>query len=123
LISEVRLAQPSLAQNRFEDLYHPVGSQIIGSLSGKPHERVLREILRRLARILRIRRSNHAATMLQPEQYRAEHSRIRSQTKMRKTAQISKISYQNKAYQEYTDLTYKEEVAGSNPASPTLNTA
>src|SRR4028118_759432 len=68
LISEVRLAQPRFAQNRFEDLYHPVGSQIIGSLSGKPHERVLREILRRLARILRIRRSNHAAIMLQPEQ-------------------------------------------------------
>ena len=89
MISEVRLAQPRFAQNRFEDLYHPVGSQIIGSLSGKPHERVLREILRRLARILRIRRSNHAAIMLQPEQYRAEQGRTCSLTKMPEAAQIS----------------------------------
>jgi hypothetical protein len=33
-----------------------------------------------------------AATVLQPEQYRAEQGRIRSRTKMPQTAQISGIS-------------------------------
>jgi hypothetical protein len=54
LLSEVRLAHPRFAQSRFEALYHPVTSKVIGSLPGKPHERVSRETLRRLARILRI---------------------------------------------------------------------
>jgi hypothetical protein len=36
LLSEIRLAQPRCGQNRFEALSHPVGSQIVGSLPGKP---------------------------------------------------------------------------------------
>ena len=64
-----------------------------------------------------------AATMLQPEQYRAEHGRMRSRTKLPKTAQISEISQLNRAQEEDAHLTYKEEVAGSSPASPTMDTA
>src|SRR4028118_800606 len=36
LLSQVRLVQPKFAQNRFEDLDHPVGSPIVGSLPGLP---------------------------------------------------------------------------------------
>jgi hypothetical protein len=54
--------------------------------------------------------------VLQPEQYRAEHGRIRFHTRMRETAQISGISYQDRAYQKYSDLTTNQEVAGSSPA-------
>ena len=39
MLSEVRLAQPGFAQKRFEDLHHPVGSQVVGSLPGNPNAR------------------------------------------------------------------------------------
>ncbi len=58
-------------------------------------------------------------SVLQPEQDRAEHSRIRSRTEMPKIAQISGISQQDRTQEENTNLTYKEGVAGSNPASST----
>ena len=67
--------------------------------------------------------AERAATMLQPEQNRAEHSRIRSRTEIPKTAQISRISQQDRTQKENPNLTYKEGAAGSNPASPTIKIA
>jgi len=40
-----------------------------------------------------------------------------------KTGYSCTISRQGRTYQESVDLTYKEGVAGSNPASPTLEKA
>jgi hypothetical protein len=46
----------------------------------------------RLQRFSCPRTSNHAATVLQPEEYRAEQDRIRFRTRRLKTAQISGLS-------------------------------
>ncbi len=61
-----------------------------------------------------------AATMLQPEQDASGQSRKTTAQKTAETAYLCGVSRQSSTYPESVDLTYKEEVAGSNPASPTL---
>jgi hypothetical protein len=58
--------------------------------------------------------------VLQPELDTPEHARIRSRLAASNTAYINRILRQGRIHLESSDLTYKEEVAGSNPASPTL---
>src|ERR687894_3278890 len=58
-------------------------------------------------------------SVLQPEQYGAERGRIRLRREMRETARICGLIRQDRAGKDTPDLTYKEEVAGSSPASPT----
>jgi hypothetical protein len=60
-----------------------------------------------------------AATVLQPEQYTPGQSRKTMVQETPKTRLYSGISRQGRTYQESFDITYKEGVAGSNPASPT----
>ena len=60
-----------------------------------------------------------AATVLQPEQDASGQSRKTTAREMLKTAYMSEISRQGSTYPESFDLTYKEGVAGSTPASPT----
>jgi hypothetical protein len=61
-----------------------------------------------------------AATVLQPEQDTLGQSRKTTAQEMLKTAYMSEISRQDSTYRESFDLTYKEGVAGSTPASPTI---
>ncbi len=61
-----------------------------------------------------------AATVLQPEPDTPEQSRKTATQEIAKTAYICEISRQGRTYPESSNLTYKEGVAGSNPASPTL---
>src|SRR5215210_4676780 len=58
--------------------------------------------------------------MLQPDPDTPGQSRKTTAQETLKTAYISEISRQGSTYPESLDLPYKEEVAGSNPASPTL---
>ena len=58
--------------------------------------------------------------MLQPEQDASGQSRKTTGQETAETAYICEISQQGSTYQESINLTYKEGVAGSNPASPTL---
>jgi hypothetical protein len=55
-------------------------------------KRALRQTLTDYLRVGYARPKQRAATVLQPEQYRAGQGWIRSQTKMPETAQISGIS-------------------------------
>jgi len=57
--------------------------------------------------------------VLQPESDTPEHSRKTTARERLKTACICQISRQGSTYPESIDLTYKEGVAGSTPASPT----
>jgi hypothetical protein len=57
--------------------------------------------------------------MLQPEQDTPEQSRKTTAQENGKNRLYSEISLQDSTYLESFDLTYKEGVAGSNPASPT----
>ena len=59
--------------------------------------------------------------MLQPELDASGQSRKTTARERLKTACICQISRQGSTYPESIDLTYKEGVAGSTPASPTLN--
>ena len=61
-----------------------------------------------------------AATVLQPEPDAPEQSRKAQAQETSKTALLYEISRQDSTYPESSDLTYKEEVAGSNPASLTM---
>jgi hypothetical protein len=61
-----------------------------------------------------------AATVLQPEQDASGQSRKTTARERLKTAYICEISRQGSTHPENLDLTYKEGVAGSTPASPTL---
>ena len=60
-----------------------------------------------------------AATVLQPEPDASGQSRKTTAQETAKTARICGICRQGSTYPESFDLTYKEGVAGSNPASPT----
>jgi hypothetical protein len=60
-----------------------------------------------------------AATVLQPKSDTPGQSRKTTAQETPKTAYISGIFRQNRTYLKSFDRTYKEEVAGSNPASPT----
>jgi hypothetical protein len=60
-----------------------------------------------------------AATVLQPEQDTPEQSRKMVVQEMAKIRLDKRISRQGRTYPESFDRTYKEGVAGSNPASPT----
>ncbi len=60
-----------------------------------------------------------AATVLQPGQDASGQSRKTTARERLKTACICQISRQGSTYPESFDLTYKEGVAGSTPASPT----
>jgi hypothetical protein len=57
--------------------------------------------------------------MLQPEPDASGQSRKTTAQETAKTAHLCGIFRQGSTYPERFDLTYKEEVAGSNPASPT----
>jgi hypothetical protein len=57
--------------------------------------------------------------MLQPELDISGQSRKATAQETAKTAYISEMSRENNPYRVSVDLTYKEGVAGSNPASPT----
>jgi hypothetical protein len=58
--------------------------------------------------------------MLQPEQDTPGQSRKTTAQETAKTGYLCAISRQGRTYPESFDITYKEGVAGSNPASPTL---
>ena len=60
-----------------------------------------------------------AATVLQPESDAPGQSRKTTAQETAKTAHLCGIFRQGSTYPERFDLTYKEGVAGSNPASPT----
>jgi hypothetical protein len=60
-----------------------------------------------------------AATVLQPEPDAPGQSRKAMAQKTTKTAYLCAFSQQGSTYPERFDITYKEGVAGSNPASPT----
>src|SRR5215207_325514 len=60
-----------------------------------------------------------AATMLQPEPDASGQSRKTTVQETAKTACICDFFRQGRTHLERFDLTYKEGVAGSNPASPT----
>src|SRR5215217_8446482 len=64
-----------------------------------------------------------AATMLQPEPDASGQSRKTTARERLKTACICQISRQGSTHPESLDLTYKERVAGSNPASLTRRNA
>ena len=57
--------------------------------------------------------------MLQPEQDTPGQSRKTTAQETAKTGYLCAISRQGRTYPESFDITYKEGVAGSNPASPT----
>ena len=58
--------------------------------------------------------------MLQPEQDTLGQSRKATVQETLKAAYVRGISRQGSTYPESVDLPYKEGVAGSNPASPTM---
>jgi hypothetical protein len=60
-----------------------------------------------------------AATVLQPEQDTPGQSRKTKAQEKSKTSYLCVISRQGRTYPESFNRTYKEGVAGSNPASPT----
>src|SRR5829696_7709037 len=61
-----------------------------------------------------------AATVLQPEPDAPEQSRKAQAQETAKTASLGGICRQDSTYPESFNLTYKEGVAGSNPALPTM---
>jgi hypothetical protein len=60
-----------------------------------------------------------AATVLQPEQDILGQSRENDVVRNARNRLKERFSQQGSTYPESVDLTYKEEVAGSDPASPT----
>ena len=64
-----------------------------------------------------------AATVLQPEPDTPGQCRKTTAQETAKTAYICQISRQDSTHPESFDLTYKEGVAGSTPASPTVESS